>query len=73
MNIKVKAALIVAGIAASGVMGIQVARLAFTYIPLNILALFGMLVVLAFILSLGYTVVLARLQYEEKLKDITKK
>jgi hypothetical protein len=73
MNIKVKAAVIVAGMVASMFLSVLAVKLAFTYIPLQVLGMFGMLVVLAFMLSLGYTVVLARLQYESKLKDIAKK
>jgi hypothetical protein len=73
MNIKVKAAMIVAGIVASTVIGILTVKLALTYIPLQILGIFGALVILGFMLSLGYTVVLARLQYEDSLKDIAKK
>jgi hypothetical protein len=73
MNLKVKAAVIVAGTVASMFLGIQAVKLALTYIPIQVLGIFGMLVVLAFMLSLGYTVVLARLQYESKLKDIAKK
>jgi hypothetical protein len=73
MNIKVKAAAIVAGIAVSALVGILTVQLAFTYIPIQVLGMFGALVVLSFMLSLVYTVVLARLKYESELKNITKK
>ena len=73
MNIKIKAAAIVAGIAVSAVAGILVVQLAFAYIPIQVLGMFGAVVVLGFFVSLCYTVVLARLKYESELKEVTKK
>ena len=73
MNIEVKAATIVAGVVASSVLGITIVSLAFTYIPMQILGMFGMIVVGGFMLSLLYTIVLDRLKYEQKIKEMIKK
>ena len=73
MNLEVKAAAIVAGIVVSSVIGILIVKLAFTYIPLNVLAMFGAIVVFGFMLSLLYTIVINRLKYEAKIKEMVKK
>ena len=73
MNIKVKAAGIVAGYAVASVVAILAIQLAFTYIPINVLGIFGAIVTLGFMLSLMYTIVLAKLEYSAKLKEMTKK
>lgn len=73
MNIKVKAAAIVAVYVVVSVVSILAIQLAFTYIPLQVLGMFGMLVVGGFMLSLFYTVVLERLKINQQLKEIAKK
>lgn len=73
MDIKVKAAGIVAGYVVASVVGILAVRLAFTYIPINVLGMFGALVILSFMLSLAYAIVLAKLEYRQKLKEMIKK
>jgi hypothetical protein len=73
MNIKIKAAAIVAGFAASAVaIGLAV-QLAFTYIPLKVLGIFGALVVAGFFLSMFYTIILAQLKNDEKLEEMGKR
>jgi hypothetical protein len=70
MNIKLKAAAIVAGFVVSAVaMGLAV-QLAFTYIPLKILGIFGALVVAGFFLSMFYTIILAQLENDQKLEEM---
>jgi uncharacterized RDD family membrane protein YckC len=73
MDIKVKAAAIVAGYAVVSVVAILAIQLAFTYIPINVLGMFGAVVVLGFMLSLLYTIILERLKMDQKLKEMTKK
>ena len=73
MNIKVKAAGIVAGYAVASVVAILAIQLAFTYIPINVLGTLGVIVTIGFMLSLMYTIVLAKLQYRAKLEEMTKK
>lgn len=73
MNIKVKAAAIVAAYVVTSVVAILAIQLAFTYIPIQVLGMFGALVVLAFMLSLLYTIVLNKLEYRAKLNEMTKK
>jgi hypothetical protein len=73
MNIKVKAALIVAGIAVLAVAGVLVIQLAFTCISIQTLGIFGALVILAFMASLLFTIVLARLKFDEESNQKTKK
>jgi uncharacterized membrane protein YeiB len=73
MNIKIKAAIIVLGIMASGLaIGLAV-QLAFTYIPLQILGIFGALVVAGFMLSLLYTIILTQLKNDENIEELSKK
>jgi hypothetical protein len=73
MNIKIKAAAIVAGLAVSALaMGLAV-QLAFTYIPLKILGIFGALVVAGFMLSLLYTIILAQLKNDQTLEEMGKR
>jgi uncharacterized Tic20 family protein len=73
MNIKIKAAAIVAGFVVSVVaIGLAI-KLAFTYIPIQILGMFGALVVLGFVLSLLYTVILTQLKNDEKLEEMGKR
>lgn len=73
MNIKIKAAVIVVGILASGLaIGLAI-QLAFTYIPLQILGIFGALVVAGFMLSLLYTIILTQLKNDKNLEELGKK
>ena len=73
MNIKIKAAAIVAGFAVSVVaIGLAI-KLAFTYIPIQVLGIFGALVVLGFMLSLLYTIILTQLKNDEKLEEMGKR
>jgi hypothetical protein len=73
MNIKIKAATIVAGFAVSAVATSLAVQLAFTYIPLKILGIFGALVVAGFMLSLLYTIILTQLKNDEKLEELGKR
>jgi hypothetical protein len=73
MNIKIKAATIVAGFAVSAVAMSLAVQLAFTYIPLKILGIFGALVVAGFMLSLLYTIILTQLKNDEKLEELGKR
>ena len=61
MNIRVKAASIVAVYAVVSVVTILAIQLAFTYIPIQVMGMFGALVILGFMLSLAYAIVLAKL------------
>jgi hypothetical protein len=73
MNIKIKAAVIVAGFAVSVVaIGLAI-KLAFTYIPIQVLGMVGALVVLGFVLSLLYTIILTQLKNDEKLEEMGKR
>jgi hypothetical protein len=73
MKVEVKAAAIVAGVVASSVAGIGIIQLAFTYIPLQVLGMFGALVVVGFFLSLLYSMVLFQLKNDKKIEELTKK
>lgn len=73
MKLEIKAAAIVAGVVASSVAGIVVIQLAFTYIPLQVLGMFGALVVAGFFLSLLYSMVLFQLKNDKKIEELTKK
>jgi len=73
MNIKIKAATIVAGAVASAVAIGLLIQLAFTYIPIKILGIFGALVVAGFMLSLLYTIILTQLKNDEKLEEMGKR
>ena len=73
MNIKIKAAVIVVGILAAGLaIGLAI-QLAFTYIPLQILGIFGALVVAGFMLSLLYTIILTQLKNDKNIEELSKK
>lgn len=74
MNIKVKAAGIVAGMLGIGMTATIAIKLAFTYIPIEILSKISMVVIMGGLLSLTYTMVLEQLKssekYKNKLKDM---
>lgn len=73
MNIKIKAAAIVAGIAVLAVgMGLAV-KLAFAYIPLKILGISGVVVVAGAMLGLLYSIVLMQLKSDQNLEEIGKR
>ena len=74
MNIKVKAAGIVAVLITVGVAATIAIKLAFTYIPIETLGRIGMVAIMGGLLSLMYTMVLEQLKtsekYKNKLKDL---
>lgn len=69
MNIKVKAAAIVAGLMTAGVVATIAIKLAFTYIPIEVLGKIGMAVIMGGLLMLMYTMVLTHLETSEKYKN----
>lgn len=73
MQLEIKAAAIVAGVAISSVIGILAIKLAFTYIPIQVLGIFGALVIAGFFLSLLYTIVLTQLKNDKTIEEMSKK
>ena len=72
-NIKIKAAAILAGIMLSTVLAILGIKLAFTYIPPNVLGIIGACLVLGFMLNLLFTIIVEQLKREETIKEMMKK
>jgi ABC-type uncharacterized transport system permease subunit len=70
MNIKVKAALIVAGIMTAGVTASLATKLAVTYIPVEILIKIAITVICGALLSLLYAIVLNQLKIDAKIKNL---
>jgi hypothetical protein len=73
MNIKVKAATIVAVYAVISIVAILAIKLVITYIPINVLGVFGAVVIGGVMLTLFYTIVLDQLKYKAKFKEVAKK
>ena len=73
MNIKVKAGLVVAGIIATSVTVVTLLKLVVTYISPETMPLILVSLVLGIAVYTLYSIALAQLTYEEKLKEISKK
>lgn len=73
MNIKVKAGLVVAGIIATSVAVVTLLKLVVTYISPETMPLILVSVVLGIAVYTLYSIALAQLTYEEKLKQMGKK
>ena len=73
MNIKVKAGLVVAGIIATSVTVVTLLKLVITYISSETMPLILVSVVLGIAVYTLYSIALAQLTYEEKLKQMGKK
>ncbi len=73
MNIKVKAGLVVAGIIATSVTVVTLLKLVITYISSETMPLILVSLALGIAIYTLYSIALAQLTYEEKLKEISKK
>ncbi len=73
MNIKVKAGLVVAGIIATSVAVVALLKLVVTYISSETMPLILVSLVLGLAIYTLYSIALAQLTYEEKLKQLSKK
>ena len=73
MNIKVKAGLVVAGIIATSVAVVTLLKLVVTYLSSETMPLVLVLLALGLAIYTLYSVALAQLTYEEKLKQLSKK
>jgi hypothetical protein len=73
MNIKVKAGLVVAGIIATSVTVVTLLKLVVTYISSETMPLVLVSVALGLAIYTLYSIALAQLTYEEKLKQLSKK
>ena len=73
MNIKVKAGLVVAGIIATSVTVVTLLKLVVTYISSETMPLILVSLALGIAIYTLYSIALAQLTYEEKLKQLSKK
>ena len=73
MNIKVKAGLVVAGIIATSVTVVTLLKLVVTYISSETMPLILVSLALGLSIYTLYSIALAQLTYEEKLKQLSKK
>ena len=73
MNIKVKAGLVVAGIIATSVAVVTLLKLVVTYLSSETMPLVLVSLALGLAIYTLYSVALAQLKYEEKLKQLSKK
>ena len=73
MNIKVKAGLVVAGIIATSVAVVALLKLVVTYLSSETMPLVLVSLALGLAIYTLYSVALAQLKYEEKLKQLSKK
>ena len=73
MNIKVKAGLVVVGIIATSVTVVTLLKLVITYISSETMPLILVSLALGIAIYTLYSIALAQLTYEEKLKEISKK
>ncbi len=73
MNIKVKAGLVVAGIIATSVTVVALLKLVITYISSETMPLILVSLALGLAIYTLYSIALAQLTYEEKLKQLSKK
>ncbi len=73
MNIKVKAGLVVAGIIATSVTVVTLLKLVVTYISSETMPLILVSLALGLAIYTLYSIALAQLTYEEKLKQLSKK
>lgn len=73
MNIKVKAGLVVTGIIATSVAVVTLLKLVVTYISPETMPLILVSLVLGIAVYTLYSIALAQLTYEEKLKQLSKK
>ena len=73
MNIKVKAGLVVAGIIATSVTVVTLLKLVITYISSETMPLILVSLALGIAIYTLYSIALAQLTYEEKLKQLSKK
>ena len=73
MNIKVKAGLVVAGIIATSVTVVTLLKLVITYISSETMPLILVSLALGLAIYTLYSIALAQLTYEEKLKQLSKK
>ena len=73
MNIKVKAGLVVVGIIATSVTVVTLLKLVITYISSETMPLILVSLALGLAIYTLYSIALAQLTYEEKLKQLSKK
>ena len=73
MNIKVKAGLVVTGIIATSVAVVTLLKLVVTYLSSETMPLVLVSLALGLAIYTLYSVALAQLKYEEKLKQLSKK
>ena len=73
MNIKIKAGLVVTGIITTSVTVVALLKLVVTYISSETMPLILVSLVLGIAVYTLYSIALAQLTYEEKLKEISKK
>ena len=73
MNIKVKAGLVVTGIIATSVAVVTLLKLVVTYISPETMPLILVSLALGIAIYTLYSIALAQLTYEEKLKQLSKK
>ena len=73
MNIKVKAGLVVVGIIATSVTVVTLLKLVITYISSETMPLILVSLALGIAIYTLYSIALAQLTYEEKLKQLSKK